>query len=59
MTDGMLATYLDGALALDETAGDIQASLTALEAGDLDEASEHYTRAASRWADAQALTYLN
>jgi hypothetical protein len=56
---GVADLFSDGALALDETAADIQASLTALEAGDLDEASEHYTRAASRWADAQALTYLN
>lgn len=56
---GVADLFSDGALALDETAADIQASLSALEAGELDEASEHYTRAASRWADAQALTYLN
>ena len=56
---GVADLFSDGALALDETAADIQSSLSALEAGDLDEASAHYTRAASRWADAQALTYLN
>ncbi len=56
---GVADLFSNGALALDETAADIQASLNALEAGELDEASEHYTRAASRWADAQALTYLN
>lgn len=56
---GVAELFSDGNLALDETAADIQASLKALENGELDEAGEHYARAASRWADAQALTYLN
>jgi hypothetical protein len=56
---GVAELFSDGALALDETAADIQSSLSALEAGDLDEASDHYATAASRWAQAQALTYMN
>ncbi|MBT8202990.1 MAG: hypothetical protein HKN74_12020 [Acidimicrobiia bacterium] len=56
---GVADLFSDGALALDETAADIQASLSALEAGNLDEASEHYARAAARWAHAQSLTYMN
>lgn len=56
---GVADLFSDGNLALDETAADIQSSLKALEDGELDQAGEHYARAASRWADAQALTYLN
>ena len=56
---GVADLFSDGALALDETAADIQASLSALEAGNLDAASDHYAKAATRWAHAQALTYLN
>lgn len=56
---GVAELFSDGALALDETAADIQSSLSALEAGNLDEASDHYAKAASRWAHAQALTYMN
>ncbi len=56
---GVAELFSDGALALDETAADIQASLSALEAGNLDEASDHYATAAARWAQAQALTYMN
>ncbi len=56
---GVAEFFSEGALALDETAADIQASLGALEAGNLDEASEHYSKAAARWAQAQALTYMN
>jgi hypothetical protein len=56
---GVAELFSDGALALDETAADIQSSLSALEAGNLDEASDHYTKAAARWAHAQALTYMN
>lgn len=56
---GVAELFSDGALALDETAADIQASLYALEAGNLDEASDHYGRAAARWAQAQSLTYMN
>ena len=51
--------FSEGALAMDETAADIQASLSALEAGNLDEASDHYASAAARWAHAQSLTYMN
>ena len=56
---GVAELFSDGALALDETAADIQSSLSALEAGNLDEASDHYAKAAARWAQAQALTYMN
>jgi hypothetical protein len=56
---GVAELFSDGALALDETAADIQSSLAALEAGNLDEASDHYAKAAARWAHAQALTYMN
>ncbi len=56
---GVADLFSEGALALDETAADIQSSLSALEAGNLDEASDHYAKAAARWAHAQALTYMN
>ena len=56
---GVAELFSDGSLALDETAADIQSSLSALEAGNLDEASDHYAKAAARWAHAQALTYMN
>ena len=56
---GVTELFSEGALALDETAADIQASLSALEAGNLDEASDHYANAAARWAHAQSLTYMN
>jgi hypothetical protein len=56
---GVAELFSDGALALDETGADIQSSLSALEAGNLDEASDHYSKAAARWAHAQALTYMN
>ena len=35
------------------------AKIDALEAGNLDEASSHYGKAAARWAHAQSLTYMN
>jgi hypothetical protein len=56
---GVADLFSDGSLALDETAADIQSSLSALEAGNLDEASDHYANAAARWAHAQSLTYMN
>jgi len=56
---GVAELFSDGSLALDETAADIQASLYALEAGNLDKASDHYGKAAARWAHAQSLTYMN
>ena len=56
---GVATLFSEGALAMDETAADIQSSLAALEAGNLDEASDHYATAAARWAHAQSLTYMN
>lgn len=56
---GVSNLFSDGQLALDETAADLQSSIEALEAGNLDEAGDHYARAAGRWAPAQALAYLN
>lgn len=56
---GVASLFSSAELALDETAVDLQSSLTALEEGDLDAAGSHYERAAMRWADAQALAYLN
>lgn len=46
-------------LVLDESAADVGASIDALERGDYDAASEHYMAAASRWAPAHALAYVN
>lgn len=46
-------------LAVDETAADVHASLEALDAGDYERAGEHYSAAASRWAHAQSLVYVN
>lgn len=51
--------FSDGELAVDETAADIAASLTALEEDDLDVAGDRYGMAAARWASAQALTFMN
>jgi hypothetical protein len=56
---GVAELFGDGDLAIDESAADLRASLKALEEGDLDAAGEHYGRAASRWAAAQALTHMN
>jgi hypothetical protein len=56
---GVVELFSEGELALDESAADIQASITALEYGNLDEAGDHYARAAARWAGPQALTYMN
>lgn len=56
---GVAELFSDGQLALDDTAADLRASIEALEAGNLDEAGDHYARAASRWAPAQALAYMN
>ena len=46
-------------LVLDESAADIAASLEALAMGDYDEAGERYASAASRWAHAHSLSYVN
>jgi hypothetical protein len=56
---GVAELFSDAELALDESAADIAASLDALEHEDFDKAGTHYTAAASRWAAAQALTYVN
>lgn len=53
------AFFSDGDLAVDESAAEVWASLEALERGDLEEATEHYTLAASRWAFPQAVSYSN
>jgi hypothetical protein len=44
---------------LDESAGDIWASLEALEAGDMARAIERYGTMASRWAPVVAVTFSN
>jgi hypothetical protein len=49
----------DTELVLDESAAEVRASLDALEEGDYDAAGEHYSSAASRWAHAHALAYVN
>jgi hypothetical protein len=46
-------------LAIDESAAEVAASLGALEDGDFEAASDHYSAAASRWAHAQSLIYAN
>jgi hypothetical protein len=46
-------------LAIDESAAEVAASLTALEEGDYEAAGEHYSAVASRWAHAQSLVYAN
>ena len=51
--------FSEGDLAMDESAAEMRASLTALEDGDLDEAGVNYARAAGRWARAQSLAYMN
>ncbi|MFQ5948659.1 MAG: hypothetical protein ACE5KX_07355 [Acidimicrobiia bacterium] len=56
---GVAELFSEGDLILDESAADVWASLEALEAGDLEDAGEHYALAAGRWAPAQALAYSN
>lgn len=51
--------FSSGDLAVDESAAEVWASLEALERGDFEDATEHYSMAASRWAAAQAVTYSN
>lgn len=46
-----------GSTMLDETVTDVSASVVALAAGDLEEATRQYTTALGRWAEAQALGY--
>jgi len=56
---GVVDLFHETDLVLDESAADIAASIEALARGDLEEAGEHYARAASRWAHAHALAYAN
>ncbi len=56
---GVAALFSSADLALDESAADLAASLAALEREDYDEAGEFYSEAASRWAHAQSLAYVN
>lgn len=56
---GVAALFSDADLALDESAAEVAASLDALEEEDYDAAGEHYSAAASRWAHAQSLAYVN
>jgi hypothetical protein len=56
---GTVSLFSEGELVVDETAADVNASLDALDKGDMDEAGGHYGKAASRWARGQALTWAN
>jgi hypothetical protein len=56
---GVAGLFSAADLALDETAADMALSLDALEQEDYDLAGEHYGEAASRWAHAQSLAYVN
>ncbi len=51
--------FSDGDLAFDESCGDVTRSLAALERLDYEEAGRAYAAVASRWAPAQALSYVN
>ena len=51
--------FSDGDLVLDESCADVNRSLDALERLDYEEAGRAYAEVASRWAFAQALTYVN
>lgn len=46
-----------GVTMIDDTAADVTASVSALAAGDLEEATRLYTTALARWAEAQAIGY--
>lgn len=46
-----------GPTMIDDTAGDVSSSVTALAAGDLEEATRLYTTALARWVEAQAVGY--
>jgi len=56
---GAAGLFSSAELAIDESAADVAASLGALEEEDFDGAGEHYADAASRWAHAQSLAYVN
>lgn len=51
--------FSGGDLVLDDSAADVKASLQALANDDYDQAGLHYAAVATRWAHAQALTYVN
>jgi hypothetical protein len=51
--------FSDGDLALDDSAEQVQKSLRALETGKLMDAGEAYASVASRWSQAQSLSYVN
>jgi len=56
---GVVDLFDDTELVLDESAAEVEGSLDALDRGEFEEASEFYAAAASRWAHAHALTYVN
>ncbi len=56
---GVAGLFNSADLAIDESAADVAASLDALEEEDYEVAGEHYAEAASRWAHAQSLAYVN
>ena len=56
---GVARLFPDGDLVLDESAGDIWASIEALETGDMEAAMGRYASMASRWAPVVAVTFSN
>lgn len=56
---GVASLFSEAELALDESAAEIAASIDALDDGDYEQAGELYAAAATRWAHAQSLSYLN
>jgi hypothetical protein len=56
---GVTALFGEGALATDDSAAEVAASLEALQRGDLQDAGDRYAMVAARWAHAQSLTYAN
>jgi hypothetical protein len=56
---GVGSLFAPGELAIDESAADVAASIEALRQGDYDAAGHQYAKVASRWANAQALTFSN
>jgi hypothetical protein len=56
---GVARLFSDGDLTLDESAAEVAASLDALVRHEFEEAGVAYAAVATRWAGAQALTYVN
>ena len=56
---GVASLFSEAELALDESAAEIGASIDALDHGDYEQAGELYAAAATRWAHAQSLSFLN